>query len=157
MVSVTALITAQIINVVLDYANYSDYVLREIDDNYIQPMLSLKYTKIVNVILNKALPGMDTIENRVRGGYAHNGGEVITLPTSVIVQYLTAGLKPVVLYQPRGGHWQASGRPSTPGRNPGKAGKGRANGGTSANQPPLLNLLNTQLDEQPNRELPKVD
>lgn len=102
MVSVTALITAQIINVVLDYANYSDYVLREIDDNYIQPMLSLKYTKIVNVILNKALPGMDTIENRVRGGYAHNGGEVITLPTSVIVQYLTAGLKPVVLYQPRG-------------------------------------------------------
>ncbi|GAB6943255.1 hypothetical protein JCM14467A_00370 [Vulcanisaeta sp. JCM 14467] len=99
-ITVPPLLTAQIINIVLDHAAYSEYVLREIDNAYIQPMLTqLGYKQVINVILNKSLPNMD-VDNRIRG-YARNG-EVFVLPTSPIVQYLTATLKPVVLYEPRG-------------------------------------------------------
>ncbi|ADN49556.1 ParA family protein [Vulcanisaeta distributa] len=98
---IPALVTSQIINIVLDHAAYSEYVLREIDDTYIQPMITqLRYRKIINVILNKALPSLDSVESRVRG-YAHNG-EVFTVPTSPIAQYLTATMKPAVLYEPKG-------------------------------------------------------
>ncbi len=99
---IPALVTSQIINVVLDHATYSEYVIKEIDDTYIQPMITqLKYRKIINVVLNKALPGLDTIESRVRG-FAHNG-EVFTIPPmSPIAQYLTATMKPAILYEPKG-------------------------------------------------------
>ncbi|GAB6948170.1 hypothetical protein JCM16161A_23000 [Vulcanisaeta sp. JCM 16161] len=100
-ISIPALVTSQIINVVLDHATYSEYVLREIDDVYIQPMITqLKYRKIINVVLNKALPGLDTVESRIRG-FARNG-EVFIVPMSPIAQYLTATMKPAILYEPRG-------------------------------------------------------
>jgi drug/metabolite transporter superfamily protein YnfA len=63
-------------------------------------MVQLKLNPIVNVILNKWLPGMDVVESRARA-FAHNGG-VFVLPASPIVQYLTNTLKPIVLYEPRG-------------------------------------------------------
>ncbi|MGC8542549.1 MAG: ParA family protein [Vulcanisaeta sp.] len=98
---IPALVTSQIINIVLDHANYSEYVLREIDDTYIQPMITqLKYRKIINVVLNKALPGLDGVEARVRG-FARNG-EVFTVPMSPIAQYLTASMKPAILFEPKG-------------------------------------------------------
>ncbi|WP_054854567.1 ParA family protein [Vulcanisaeta distributa] len=100
---IPALVTSQIINIVLDHATYSEYVIKEIDDTYIQPMITqLRYRKIINVVLNKALPGLDTIESRVRGGFARNG-EVFTIPPmSPIAQYLTATMKPAILYEPKG-------------------------------------------------------
>ncbi len=99
VVVVPALINTNIINLVMDYANYADIVLAELDNSIVRPlMVQLKLNPIVNVILNKWLPGLDAVESRA---FAHNG-EVFILPTSPIVQYLTSTLKPFVLYEPKG-------------------------------------------------------
>lgn len=101
VVVIPALINANIINLVMDYANYADIVLAELDNSIVRPMMDkLKLNPIVNVVLNKWLPGLDAVEARARA-FAHNG-EVFILPTSPIVQYLTSTLKPFVLYEPRG-------------------------------------------------------
>jgi len=101
VVVVPALINTNIINLVMDYANYADIVLAELDNNIVRPlMVQLKLNPIVNVVLNKWLPGLDAVEAKARA-FAHNG-EVFILPTSPIVQYLTSTLKPFVLYEPKG-------------------------------------------------------
>ena len=101
VVVVPALINTNIINLVMDYANYADIVLAELDNNIVRPlMVQLKLNPIVNIILNKWLPGLDAVESKARA-FAHNG-EVFILPTSPIVQYLTSTLKPFILYEPRG-------------------------------------------------------
>jgi chromosome partitioning protein len=100
-VVVPALINTNIINLVMDYANYADIVLAELDNSIVRPMMDkLKLNPIVNVVLNKWLPGLDAVEAKARA-FAHNG-EVFILPTSPIVQYLTSTLKPFVLYEPKG-------------------------------------------------------
>jgi chromosome partitioning protein len=101
VVVVPALINTNIINLVMDYANYADIVLAELDNSIVRPMMDkLKLNPIVNVILNRWLPGLDAVESKARA-FAHNG-EVFILPTSPIVQYLTSTLKPFVLYEPKG-------------------------------------------------------
>jgi chromosome partitioning protein len=101
VVVIPALINTNIINLVMDYANYADIVLAELDNNIVRPLIvQLKLNPIVNIILNKWLPGMDAVEAKTRA-FAHNG-EVFILPTSPIVQYLTSTLKPFVLYEPKG-------------------------------------------------------
>jgi chromosome partitioning protein len=101
VVVVPALINTNIINLVMDYANYTDIVLAELDNNIVRPLtVQLKLNPIVNVVLNKWLPGLDAVESKARA-FAHNG-EVFVLPTSPIVQYLTSTLKPFILYEPRG-------------------------------------------------------
>jgi chromosome partitioning protein len=101
VVVIPALINANIINLVMDYANYADIVLAELDNSIVRPMMDkLKLNPIVNVVLNKWLPGLDAVETKARA-FAHNG-EVFILPTSPIVQYLTSTLKPFVLYEPKG-------------------------------------------------------
>jgi chromosome partitioning protein len=101
VVVVPALINTNIINLVMDYANYADIVLAELDNSIVRPLsVQLKLNPIVNVILNKWLPGLDAVESKARA-FAHNG-EVFVLPTSPIVQYLTSTLKPFVLYEPKG-------------------------------------------------------
>jgi len=101
VVVVPALINTNIINLVMDYANYADIVLAELDNSIVRPMMDkLKLNPIVNVVLNKWLPGLDAVESKARA-FAHNG-EVFILPTSPIVQYLTSTLKPFVLYEPKG-------------------------------------------------------
>jgi hypothetical protein len=101
VVVVPALINTNIINLVMDYANYADIVLAELDNSIVRPlMVQLKLNPIVNVVLNKWLPGLDAVESKARA-FAHNG-EVFILPTSPIVQYLTSTLKPIVLYEPKG-------------------------------------------------------
>jgi len=101
VVVIPALINTNIINLVMDYANYADIVLAELDNSIVRPMMDkLKLNPIVNVILNKWLPGLDAVEAKARA-FAHNG-EVFVLPTSPIVQYLTSTLKPIVLYEPKG-------------------------------------------------------
>jgi len=101
VVVVPALINSNIINLVMDYANYADIVLAELDNNIVRPlMVQLKLNPIVNVVLNKWLPGLDAVESKARA-FAHNG-EVFVLPTSPIVQYLTSTLKPIVLFEPKG-------------------------------------------------------
>jgi chromosome partitioning protein len=101
VVVIPALINSNIINLVMDYANYADIVLAELDNSIVRPMMDkLKLNPIVNVILNKWLPGLDAVEAKARA-FAHNG-EVFILPTSPIVQYLTSTLKPFVLFEPRG-------------------------------------------------------
>ena len=101
VVVVPALINTNIINLVMDYANYADIVLAELDNSIVRPMMDkLKLNPIVNVVLNKWLPGLDAVEAKARA-FAHNG-EVFILPTSPIVQYLTSTLKPFVLFEPRG-------------------------------------------------------
>jgi len=101
VVVVPALINTNIINLVMDYANYADIVLAELDNSIVRPLsVQLKLNPIVNVILNKWLPGLDAVEAKARA-FAHNG-EVFVLPTSPIVQYLTSTLKPFVLYEPKG-------------------------------------------------------
>jgi chromosome partitioning protein len=100
-VVIPALINTNIINLVMDYANYADIVLAELDNSIVRPMMDkLKLNPIVNVVLNKWLPGLDAVEAKARA-FAHNG-EVFILPTSPIVQYLTSTLKPFILYVPRG-------------------------------------------------------
>jgi chromosome partitioning protein len=100
VIPVLALLSSNIINLVMDYASYADIVLTEID-NLIRSMINqAKVNPIVNVILNKWLPGLDAVEAKARA-FAHNG-EVFVLPTSQIVQYLTASQKPFVFYVPRG-------------------------------------------------------
>jgi len=89
VVVVPALINSNIINLVMDYANYADIVLAELDNSIVRPlMVQLKLNPIVNVVLNKWLPGLDAVEAKARA-FAHNG-EVFVLPTSPIVQYLTS-------------------------------------------------------------------
>jgi len=101
VVVVPALINTNIINLVMDYANYADIVLAELDNSIVRPlMVQLKLNPIVNVVLNKWLPGLDAVESKARA-FAHNG-EVFVLPTSPIVQYLTSTLKPFILYEPKG-------------------------------------------------------
>jgi chromosome partitioning protein len=101
VVVVPALINTNIINLVMDYANYADIVLAELDNNIVRPMMDkLKLNPIVNVVLNKWLPGLDAVETKARA-FAHNG-EVFILPTSPIVQYLSSTLKPFILYEPKG-------------------------------------------------------
>jgi chromosome partitioning protein len=101
VVVIPALINTNIINLVMDYANYADIVLAELDNSIVRPLsVQLKLNPIVNVILNKWLPGLDAVESKARA-FAHNG-EVFILPTSPIVQYLTSTLKPFVLYEPKG-------------------------------------------------------
>jgi hypothetical protein len=101
VVVVPALINTNIINLVMDYANYADIVLAELDNSIVRPLIvQLKLNPIVNVVLNKWLPGLDAVESKARA-FAHNG-EVFVLPTSPIVQYLTSTLKPFVLYEPKG-------------------------------------------------------
>jgi hypothetical protein len=101
VVVIPALINTNIINLVMDYANYADIVLAELDNNIVRPLTTqLKLNPIVNVILNKWLPGLDAVESKARA-FARNG-EVFILPTSPIVQYLTSTLKPFVLYEPKG-------------------------------------------------------
>jgi len=101
VVSIPALINSNIINLVMDYANYADIVLAELDNSIVRPMMDkLKLNPIVNVVLNKWLPGLDAVESKARA-FAHNG-EVFVLPTSPIVQYLTSTLKPFILYEPKG-------------------------------------------------------
>jgi chromosome partitioning protein len=101
VVVIPALINTNIINLVMDYANYADIVLAELDNNIVRPLTTqLKLNPIVNVILNKWLPGLDAVEAKARA-FAHNG-EVFVLPTSPIVQYLSSTLKPFILYEPKG-------------------------------------------------------
>jgi len=101
VVVIPTLINTNIINLVMDYANYADIVLAELDNNIVRPlMVQLKLNPIVNIILNKWLPGLDAVESKARA-FAHNG-EVFILPTSPIVQYLTSTLKPIILYEPKG-------------------------------------------------------
>jgi len=101
VVVVPALINTNIINLVMDCANYADIVLAELDNSIVRPLIvQLKLNPIVNVVLNKWLPGLDAVESKARA-FAHNG-EVFVLPTSPIVQYLTSTLKPFVLYEPKG-------------------------------------------------------
>jgi chromosome partitioning protein len=101
VIAIPSLINSNIINLVMDYANYADIVLAELDNSVIRPlMVQLKLNPIVNVVLNKWLPGLDAVESKARA-FAHNG-EVFILPTSPIVQYLTSTLKPFILYEPRG-------------------------------------------------------
>jgi len=101
VVVVPALINTNIINLVMDYANYADIVLAELDNSIVRPLIvQLKLNPIVNVVLNKWLPGLDAVESKARA-FAHDG-EVFVLPTSPIVQYLTSTLKPFVLYEPKG-------------------------------------------------------
>jgi hypothetical protein len=101
VVVIPALINTNIINLVMDYANYADIVLAELDNNIVRPLTAqLRFNPIVNVVLNKWLPGLDAVEAKARA-FAHNG-EVFVLPTSPIVQYLTSTLKPFILYEPRG-------------------------------------------------------
>jgi chromosome partitioning protein len=101
VVVIPALINTNIINLVMDYANYADIVLAELDNSIVRPLsVQLKLNPIVNVILNKWLPGLDAVESKARA-FAHNG-EVFVLPTSPIVQYLTSTLKPFILYEPKG-------------------------------------------------------
>jgi chromosome partitioning protein len=101
VVVVPALINTNIINLVMDYANYADIVLAELDNSIVRPMMDkLKLNPIVNVVLNKWLPGLDAVEAKARA-FAHNG-EVFVLPTSPIVQYLTSTLKPFVLFESKG-------------------------------------------------------
>jgi len=101
VVVMPSLINSNIINLVMDYANYADIVLTELDNSVVRPMMDqLKLNPIVNVVLNKWLPGLDAVESKARA-FAHNG-EVFVLPTSPIVQYLTSTLKPFVLYEPKG-------------------------------------------------------
>jgi len=101
VVVLPALINTNIINLVMDYANYADIVLAELDNSIVRPMMDkLKLNPIVNVVLNKWLPGLDAVESKARA-FAHNG-EVFILPTSPIVQYLTSTLKPFILYEPKG-------------------------------------------------------
>ncbi|WP_243676208.1 ParA family protein [Vulcanisaeta distributa] len=80
-ITINSLIQSSIINVVLDYATYSDSVAQEIDEYYIQPMIAKGFKKIINVILNKAIPGLDLMESKIRGGFIHNG-EFFVLPMS---------------------------------------------------------------------------
>ncbi|GAB6944206.1 hypothetical protein JCM14467A_09880 [Vulcanisaeta sp. JCM 14467] len=99
-VVIPPLLIAHIINVVLEYAAYSEYVLREVDNAYILPMLTrLRYRKIINIVLNKAM-GQDNIGGRIRE-FAHNG-DVFVIPMSPTAHYLTTGLRPAVLYESRG-------------------------------------------------------
>jgi chromosome partitioning protein len=101
VIAIPSLINSNIINLVMDYANYADIVLAELDNSIVRPlMVQLKLNPIVNVVLNKWLPGLDAVESKARA-FAHNG-EVFVLPTSPIVQYLTSTLKPFILYEPRG-------------------------------------------------------
>jgi len=101
VVVMPSLINSNIINLVMDYASYADIVLTELDNSVVRPMMDqLKLNPIVNVVLNKWLPGLDAVESKARA-FAHNG-EVFVLPTSPIVQYLTSTLKPFVLYEPKG-------------------------------------------------------
>jgi chromosome partitioning protein len=101
VIAIPSLINSNIINLVMDYANYADIVLAELDNSVIRPlMVQLKLNPIVNVVLNKWLPGLDAVEAKARA-FAHNG-EVFILPTSPIVQYLTSTLKPFILYEPKG-------------------------------------------------------
>ena len=101
VVAIPSLINSNIINLVMDYANYADIVLAELDNSIVRPlMVQLKLNPIVNIILNKWLPGLDAVEAKARA-FAHNG-EVFILPTSPIVQYLTSTLKPFILYEPKG-------------------------------------------------------
>jgi len=101
VVVMPALINSNIINLVMDYANYADIVLAELDNSIVRPMMDqLKLNPIVNVVLNKWLPGLDAVESKARA-FAHNG-EVFILPTSPIAQYLTSTLKPFILYEPKG-------------------------------------------------------
>jgi chromosome partitioning protein len=101
VVVIPALINTNIINLVMDYANYADIVLAELDNNIVRPLMTqLRLNPIVNVVLNKWLPGLDAVESKARA-FAHNG-EVFILPTSPIVQYLTSTLKPFILYEPKG-------------------------------------------------------
>ena len=96
-----ALINSNIINLVMDYANYADIVLAELDNSIIRPLMTqLRLNPIVNVVLNRWLPGLDAVESRARA-FVHNG-EVFVLIMSPIVQYLTSTLKPFVLFEPRG-------------------------------------------------------
>jgi chromosome partitioning protein len=101
VVVLPALINTNIINLVMDYANYADIVLAELDNSIVRPLnVQLKLNPIVNVVLNKWLPSLDAVEAKARA-FAHNG-EVFILPTSSIVQYLTSTLKPFILYEPKG-------------------------------------------------------
>ncbi len=100
VITVNSLIQSSIINVVLDYATYSDSVAQEIDEYYIQPMMAKGFRKIVNVVLNKAIPGLDVMESKIRG-FTHNG-EFFILPMSPIVHYLTSIMKSLVMYAPKG-------------------------------------------------------
>jgi chromosome partitioning protein len=101
VIAIPSLINSNIINLVMDYANYADIVLAELDNSIVRPLIvQLKLNPIVNVVLNKWLPGLDAVESKARA-FAHNG-EVFVLPTSPIVQYLTSTLKPFILYEPRG-------------------------------------------------------
>jgi len=100
IIPILALLNSNIINLVMDYASYADIVLTEID-NLIRSMINqTKLNPIVNVVLNKWLPGLDAVETKARA-FAHNGG-VFVLPASPIVQYLTSTLKPLMLFEPRG-------------------------------------------------------
>jgi chromosome partitioning protein len=100
IIPILALLNSNIINLVMDYASYADIVLTEID-NLIRSMINqTRLNPIVNVVLNKWLPGLDAVETKARA-FAHNGG-VFVLPASPIVQYLTSTLKPIVLFEPRG-------------------------------------------------------
>ncbi|MDT7970158.1 MAG: ParA family protein [Vulcanisaeta sp.] len=100
VITMLALLNSNIINLVMDYASYADIVLTEID-NLIRSMINqTRLNPIVNVVLNRWLPGLDAVEAKARA-FAHNGG-VFVLPTSLIVQYLTASQKPFIFYVPRG-------------------------------------------------------
>ncbi|WP_243680228.1 ParA family protein [Vulcanisaeta souniana] len=101
VITVNSLLLSSIINVVLDYATYSDSVAEEIDNYYIQPMIGKGFRKIINVILNKAIPGLDVMDQKIMGGFIHNG-EFFVLPMSPIVHYLTSTMKPLVIYVPKG-------------------------------------------------------
>ncbi|ADN51624.1 ParA family protein [Vulcanisaeta distributa] len=99
-ITVNSLLQSSIINIVLDYATYSDSVAQEIDKYFIQPMLLKGFKKIVNIVLNKAIPGLDVMESKVRS-FIHNG-EFFVLPMSPIVHYLTSIMKPLIMYSPKG-------------------------------------------------------
>ena len=97
---IPVLVASHIINLVMEYSSDVEDVLREIDDAYVK-VLATKVSKVVNVILNKAFPGVDNQETRIRN-YAH-GGAVITVPMVPEVHFATAvKLKPAILLEPKG-------------------------------------------------------
>jgi chromosome partitioning protein len=101
VIVIPALINSNIINLVMDYANYADIVLAELDNSIVRPMMDkLNLNPIVNIILNNWLPSLDAVEARARA-FAHNG-ELFVLPFSPIVRHLTSSLKPLILYEPKG-------------------------------------------------------
>lgn len=92
---VAALVNSNIVNLVVPYALNALDILENVDSE----IRSIIQRKIVNVILNGRMPGMDNVTNRVLG-YAYNGF-VAEIPYSPSVDWITKNLKPFMLFKPR--------------------------------------------------------